>query len=63
MEMRVVLATLFRRFSVSLAPEMVGKDPLTFAVNRPILKPRDGVYVQMKRREHVDQGEPLGRHA
>ena len=60
MEMRIVICTLFRRFNVTLGEETAGVDPLSFAINRPILKPRDGIFVHMTPREGIDQAFPLG---
>ena len=59
MEMRIVLATLFRRFHISLSEEAEGVDPLTFAINRPILKPRDGIFIKVTPRDGIDPENPL----
>ena len=54
MEMRIVLATLFHHFHISLSEETEGVDPLTFATNRPILKPRDGIFIKVTLRDGID---------
>ena len=63
MEMRVLLASILRRFTLEVAAPTAGVDPLSFAINRPILRPRDGIFLNVIPRADIDPTAPLKRAA
>jgi hypothetical protein len=47
------------RFDLALAAPTAGVDPLSFAINRPILRPREGIFLNLTERPGINPLAPL----